>query len=160
MLVGLRKNQRRQKFVCLFPRVLRPDRVARRSFTTLPSPKHNRVPGLLRPVPATIAIHGEIAADDRRDLRAAFRQAGGTGVEKIRAAGRRRIPSVGEGVDENVRDACGVRRVRERDEMPVVAMDTAIGDQAEKMETMPARLGESFLRHLGFARAPLPRSLC
>ena len=81
-------------------------------FAPFPAPKHDRVPGFLCPVPAPIAIHRKISADDSGDLRAAFRQSGGTSFQKAGATSRRSIPPIRERVHENVSHAGGVAPLR------------------------------------------------
>ena len=95
--------------------------------------EHDGVPRELVALPALVAIHGKVAADDGGDLGHAAGLAGDEG-EVIRAAGRRGVAAIGDGVDEDVGHARVVRGFDERDEVILVAVHAAIGDEAEQME--------------------------
>ena len=75
-----------------------------------------------------------------------FRQFVRASFEKSRATGRRRIPPIRERVDQNIRYSGGLRGVRERDEMLVMTVHAAVGNQSKKMEPMAAGARKSFLR--------------
>ena len=86
LFVRLGKDQRRHELVRLALCVMPADRGRRRVRADFAAPEHDRVPGELRPVPAPVAIHREIATDDGHDPRPAFRQLRGAGRQIIRAA--------------------------------------------------------------------------
>jgi hypothetical protein len=47
-------------------------------------------------------------------------------------------------MDENLRNACGMRRVCKRNHVRVMAVHTAVRDQPKQMQPMAARFGKRF----------------
>ena len=119
---------------------------SRSCFTPLAATEHNRIPRFLCSVPPAISIHREITADDCGNLRAGFFQLVRARLEKVGTACGRSIAAVGEGVHHDVGDAGGFRLARERDEVFVMAVHSAVGKQSEKMELVSSRAHECFAR--------------
>ncbi len=143
LLVGVREDEGRHEFVRDVARIFLADGIGGRSHTALPLPHDDGIPGELGAVPTPVAVHAEVATDDGGDARAGRPQAFRALGQKIRAAGGRGIASIGEGVDHDVMHAGLVSRFRQRDEMRVVAVHTAIGKEAEEVEPFSARFFES-----------------
>ncbi len=80
-------------------------------------------------------------------LRAARHQPGFHFGEIIRAAGRRGVAAIGDRVDHDVVHAGFVRRLGERDEMILMAVHAAVGDESEEMQALALRLREGLLKH-------------
>ena len=77
-----------------------------------------------------IAVHREISSNYRHNLRAAFAKMFFADFQIFASARWRRIAPIGKGVHENLIDSSGFRDVRERDHVVVMAVDTAIRNQA------------------------------
>ena len=63
-------------------------------------------------------------------------------------------------MDKNFGDARGMRRLREREQMLVVAVHAPVRNQAEQMQPMAARCGERLLQDLDSDRGRRQRSPC
>ena len=64
----------------------------------------------------------------------------------MRATGRRSVAAVGESVNEDFSNACFLGCVCQRNQMRVMAVHTAVGNEAEQMQAVTARAGERLLR--------------
>ena len=100
-----------------------------------PSAEHNCVPGFFCPIPTAIAIHREIASDDGGDPRAARGEFRFAGLQETGTAGRRSVAAIGERMHHDVAHARGLGSLRQGDQMLVMAVHTAVGDQAKKMQS-------------------------
>ena len=94
------------------------------------APEDDRVPGQFRPIPASVAIHRKVAADYRNDPRPAFRQMRLACRQVIGATRGRSVPPIGDRVNDDFIHARFPGRIGEGEEMPVMAMHSAIRDQA------------------------------
>ena len=107
-----------------------------------PLAEENQLPRELDALPAVVAVHRVVAADDRRDFaRADFLQLGLKLGQVMLAAGRRGVAAIEERVDENLvrRDARVLRDLDQRVEMFLAGMDAAVGKQAPEMQRAVAR---------------------
>ena len=93
-----------------------------------------------------VAIHREVTPDDRYDLRAALLQLILANLQIVRATGGRSVAAVGESVNEDFSNACFLGCVCQRNQMRVMAVHTAAGNEAEQMQAVTTRAGERFLR--------------
>src|SRR5205807_1989905 len=125
---------------------LGPQRLSRSAAANFAASENDRIPRFFGAIPASVPIHCKIPADDRRDSRAAPRQAGSAGVEKLCTARRGGVAAVSKYMHENVGHTCSPRCLGKCDEMFVVTVNTAIGNESEKMEPMSARIRERRLR--------------
>jgi hypothetical protein len=89
---------------------------------------------LFHAIPAVVAVHGVIAADERRD--ATFAQRGKFGFEcrqRFFRTARRRITAVEEGVQVDLLSAALCRQLHHRHDVIFVAVDAAWRHQAHDM---------------------------
>ena len=104
-------------------------------------PVDDRVVAPLRPVPALVAVHREVAAPDARDPGIGMGEAQPPldllDVAQRRA--RRGVPPVEQRVDPDARDLAVLRELRDGDEVAVVGMDPAGADEADDVQGAAAR---------------------
>ena len=85
--------------------------------------------------PPLVTIHRVVAPGDRGDAPGAMpihdRFERG---DRAHAARRRRVPAVGDRVDEHASDLAPRGHLDERVEMPLVAVDTAVGDEPDEVQ--------------------------
>ncbi len=104
-----------------------------------PATVHEHVVGALRSLPALVAVHRPVAADDRADAHSSGRVELG---QVVHAGMRQRVAPVGEGVQHDIR--LGRQLAAERDQraqMRKRGVHAAVGDKAEQMDTRS--VGES-----------------
>ncbi len=95
------------------------------------------------PLPALVAVHGEVAAADRGDLRVrmggreALLQVG----HELDGGSRRRVPAVQEAVDADALHALAGGQFRHGDQMVVVGVDAARPHQADQVKGMVVLFG-------------------
>ncbi len=96
---------------------------------------HDRLPGELRPVPAPIAIHGEVAAADGRHVRTAPDARLERGQE-LDGGARRRVPSIGEGVERHAlgRQPDVLRQLHHGDDVLVDGVNPARADEPHQVQ--------------------------
>src|SRR5437588_3032537 len=146
LLIRVCKNERWHELVGLAKFILSIQGIGRRRFADFATAENNRVPSLFRSVPATVAIHREVTTDDRYDLRAALLQLILANLQIVCATGRRSVATVGESVNEDFSNACFLGCVCQRNQVRVMAVHTASGNEAEQMQSVTTRAGERFLR--------------
>jgi hypothetical protein len=109
--------------------------------------KHDGIPGELVALPALVAVHGVVAADDRGDFRTAglqiFFQLGHVGG----TAGGRCVAAISDGVDHEVFDSGGFRGIAKRGEVILMRMHAAIADEAEEVQALAFGFFESVHEH-------------
>ena len=100
-----------------------------------PSPLHHGVERFGNALPAAVAVHGIVAATDRRNLPGVvlahlllqlFEVAGAVGGQSIAA--------IHEGVHEDAINAIFFRHPQQRVEMRLIGMHAAVGEQTEQMQ--------------------------
>ena len=106
------------------------------------------IPSQLVAFPPLIAIHGIITTDHRGNMRACAASLSGDRGQVIGGAGGRSIAPVGDGVDHDVVDAGFLGRLRQGDEVILMAMHAAIRDETKKVQPVTPRLGKSLLQNL------------
>ncbi len=107
-----------------------------------PVPEHERVERPLRALPALVAVHRVVAADDRRD------PVGGQLGEIVERRVRRDVAAVGERVDPRVRS--GAMR-EQRPQVVDVRVHAAVRDEPEQVHAAAA--GERRLERRVLERA-------
>ena len=98
--------------------------------------------GLLHAVPAVVAVHGEVAADQAGDT--ALTQAGEGGLEQFDGALRalrRGVAAVEEGVQVDFLGAALSRQLGHGDQMILVAVHATVGKQAEDVHRLAGTYG-------------------
>ncbi len=106
-----------------------------------------QVVGELDPVPAPVAVHPVVAADDRADPAAAgLCHPGLDLLEVARARRRRGIAAVGEGVEHEVLDPLGRRELDQRVEMLDARVHSTVGDEPDDVD--PPAAGEDLPQDL------------
>src|SRR5436190_19553404 len=93
--------------------------------------KDNRVPGFFSSIPATVAVHGKITTDDGDDFRIALLQLLLTHLEKAGPACWRAVTPVGKCMDKDLRNTGSLGCIGQRDHVQVMAVHTAIRNQAQ-----------------------------
>ena len=100
-----------------------------------PGAPGQRGPGAPRAVPAPVAVHRVVAADDRRDAsRARVRQHALDRGHVVGRGGGRGVASVGERVDEQPRHLPPPRHLDQRGQMPEMAVHAPPRDQAQQVQ--------------------------
>ena len=104
--------------------------------------RQHGVVGQLGPLPPLVAIHRVVAA--RRPWRCGRRRrvriTSSSSADVPDAAGRRRVAPVGDRVDEDARHFAPRGHLDERVQVALVAVDAAVGDEADEVERVrPAR---------------------
>ena len=157
LMVWLGKHHRRHELVGLVvePVAIR-HRLAGQHVAPFPLAQHDGVPSELDAVPALVAVHRVIAADDRGDAGAAL---GGLILDFGQiglAAGGRGVAAIGERVDEDVAHAGLLGELDHGDELVLMTVNAAIGHQADEMEASAAGLLEGLDKNrVGGQRAVL-----
>ena len=120
---------------------------------------HEQVVGLLDAVPALVAVHREVAADDGPDpARADLVHPGLDLREVLHAALGRRVAAVGEGVHDQVLDPPLGGELDQRLEVAVGGMHAAVGHQPDEVHARG--VAERRLQHLVLGeRAVLDRGV-
>ena len=106
----------------------------RRSLGAQAGGEHQRLVGAGHAVPALVAVHGVVAAGDRGDLPAEFRE---RRLEARDVAGRgpgRRVAPVREDVHPDARHAGLARELQESFEVALVRVDPAVGHQPHQVQ--------------------------
>ena len=101
-------------------------------------------------IPALVAVHRVVAADDGGDARAGgFRAHAVHERQRCGGAARRRVAAVEECVDEDSRHARGRRHADQRGDLPLVAVHAAGGEQAQHVHcrTVAPRRGQRGGKH-------------
>ena len=97
--------------------------------------QHHRIIGLLHPLPAVVAVHGVVAAHYRSDFaHADFLQLIGAFLHIILAGGGRYVAAVQQSVDIHFLQAAALSQLHDGIEVGVMAVDAAVGQQADEME--------------------------
>src|SRR5207249_7324415 len=128
-------DRRRDELIVLAAGVGRLDR-RRSGRRALPHPMDDRVVAARRALPALVAVHGVVAAADRRDpgIRMGGRE---TRLEiPYESQGRawRRVAAVEKSVNADLGDAVPGSQLGEGDEVAVVGVDAARSDQAHDVQ--------------------------
>ena len=101
--------------------------------------------GFLDALPAIVAVHGVVAADDGGNLAdAVFAHFLFERAQEIDAAIGRGVAAVHEAVDENARDFIFAGHAQQRVEMFDVRVDAAIAEEAEEVELAGAAAFHGF----------------
>ena len=95
---------------------------------------HEGVVGAPGAVPAAVAIHGPVAADDRGDHDARRLDLG----HRVEAGVRSRVATVGERVDDDALDPGLAREPDEREDVALARVDPAVAGQADEVQRPPA----------------------
>ena len=96
-----------------------------------------QVDRLLRAVPALVAVHGEVAADDGADAsRAGLRARRLDPRQRLRARRRRRVAPVGERVDDEVGDVALRREPDQRLEVLLGGVHAAARDEPDQVHAL------------------------
>ena len=96
-------------------------------------------------LPAVVAVHGVVAADDGGDLAdAVFAHLLFERAKEINTAIRRSVAAVHEAVDENALDLIFAGHAQQRVEMFDVRVDAAIADEAEQVQLARAATFHGF----------------
>ena len=91
--------------------------------------------GLFHTVPAVVAVHGVVAAHYRSDFaHADFLQLIGAFLHIILAGGGRYVAAVQQSVDIHILQAAALSQLHDGIEVGVMAVDAAVGQQADEME--------------------------
>ena len=148
--VAVADRRRGDELVGLAAGVGGADGLDRRRGRVLPAAAHEEVEGLLDAVPAPVAVHREVAPDDGPDARAGGRTRGRAPAldvdEEPLGAVRRGVAPVGEGVDDELRDAELGGQGDQRAQVLVGGVHAAVADEPDQVH--PRSVGERGAQHL------------
>src|SRR4051794_1618460 len=107
-----------------------------RGLGVAPFSVHDRVIAALDPVPALVAVHGEIPAADRGDagIRMCVPETPLQVRDEPHSGARGRVTAVEQGMDANPRHAPVTSELGEGDEVTIVGVDAARADETDHVE--------------------------
>ena len=148
LLVGIGKDHGQEKLITTRVALIRGlNRGARCVGAHLTAPEHDGIPGEFVAIPALVAVHGIVAADDGGDFGTAGFEVGFQLCQVTSAARGRGVAAIGDGVDHEVLHTRGFCGIAECHELVLMRMHAAIADEAEKVQALALGFFESLDEH-------------